>query len=76
MLRTGPSSGEPGPLLLQTTALGRLDFSSGRAWAQWLRGIGVFPDQGLNPCLLRWQVDSLPPSRQGSPLSFIFNRGR
>jgi len=29
---------------------------------------GIIPDQGLNPCLLHWQVDSLPPSHQGSPL--------
>ena len=28
---------------------------------------GVFPDQGLNPCVLHWQVDSLPLSNQGSP---------
>ena len=28
---------------------------------------GVFPDQGLNPCLLHWQADSLPLSHQGSP---------
>ena len=28
----------------------------------------VFPDQGLNPCLLHWQADSLPLSHQGSPL--------
>ena len=28
---------------------------------------GIFPDQGLNPCLLPWQVDSLPLSHQGSP---------
>ena len=27
---------------------------------------GIFPDQGLNPCLLHWQVDSLPLSRHGS----------
>ena len=27
----------------------------------------IFPDQGLNPCLLPWQVDSLPLSHQGSP---------
>ena len=27
-------------------------------------------DQGLNPCLLHWQADSLPLSRQGSPVSF------
>ena len=28
---------------------------------------GIFLTQGLNPCLLRWQADSLPPSHQGSP---------
>ena len=27
---------------------------------------GVFPDQGSNPCLLHWWVDSYPPSHQGS----------
>ena len=27
---------------------------------------GIFPDQGLNPCLLNWQADSLPLSHQGS----------
>ena len=51
-------------------------------WARWLRlpgatvvvrGLrcskcGVFPDQGLNQCLLRWQADSLLLSRQRSPL--------
>ena len=28
---------------------------------------GIFPTQGLNPCLLHWQADSLPLSHQGSP---------
>ena len=28
---------------------------------------GIFLDQGLNFCLLHWQVDSLPLSHQGSP---------
>ena len=28
---------------------------------------GVSQTQGLNPCLLHWQVDSLPRSHQGSP---------
>ena len=28
---------------------------------------GIFPGQGLNLCLLHWQVDSLPLSHQGSP---------
>ena len=27
----------------------------------------IFLDQGSNPCLLHWQVDSLPLSYQGSP---------
>ena len=27
----------------------------------------VFPTQGLNPCLLHWQVDSLPLNHQQSP---------
>ena len=26
---------------------------------------GLFTDQGLNPCLLPWQADSLPLSHQG-----------
>ena len=30
---------------------------------------GIFPDQGSNLCLLRWQVDSPPLSLQGSPLT-------
>ena len=46
-------------------------------WTQqlWLScsvACGVFPDQGQNPGLLRWQVDSLPLSHQGSPKYFIF----
>ena len=28
---------------------------------------GIFPDQGLNPCLLHWQADSLLLSYQESP---------
>ena len=28
---------------------------------------GIFPDQGLNTCLVHGQADSLPLSRQGSP---------
>ena len=31
--------------------------SRSKAW-------GIFPDQGSNPCLLHWQVDSLPLSYQ------------
>ena len=32
---------------------------------------GIFPDRGLNQCLLHWQVDSLPLSHQGNPASNI-----
>ena len=29
----------------------------------------IFLDQGSNPCPMHWQVDSLPPSHQESPVS-------
>ena len=32
---------------------------------------GIFPTQGSNPCLLLWQVDSLPLSHLESPISEI-----
>ena len=32
---------------------------------------GIFLNQGLNLCLLHWQVDSLPLSQQGSPTTFF-----
>ena len=33
---------------------------------------GIFPDQGSNPCTLRWQADSQPLRHEGSPLvSFL-----
>ena len=28
---------------------------------------GIFSDEGLNPCLLHWQVTSYPLCHQGSP---------
>ena len=30
---------------------------------------GIVPDQGSNPCPLRWQADSQPLRHQGSPMS-------
>ena len=38
----------------------------------------IFPDQGLNPCLLHWQIDSYPLYHQGSPCqcSCSFNGGK
>ena len=32
---------------------------------------GIFPTQGLNPCLLHWQGDSLPLSQMGSLLLLL-----
>ena len=32
----------------------------------------IFLDQGLNPCLLHWQVDSQPPDHQGNPQIIFF----
>ena len=32
---------------------------------------GIFPTQGSNLSLLRWQADSLPLSHQGSPVSSL-----
>ena len=57
------------------------DFSCCRSWALHARAsaavvhrlsclpaCGIFQDQGSKPCLLHWQVDSLPLSHQGSSL--------
>ena len=31
---------------------------------------GIFPDQGLNPCPLYWQVDFYPLRHPGSPIHY------
>ena len=36
-------------------------------WAYDPKARGLFPDPGLSPCLLHWQVGSSPLSHQGSP---------
>ena len=36
-------------------------------------GRGIFLDQGSNPCLLHWMVDSLPLSHQRSPPSSFYS---
>ena len=33
---------------------------------------GIFSDQGWNPCLTHWQVDSYAPSHEGRP-EFVLN---
>ena len=35
---------------------------------RYFEACGIFPDQGMNPCLLHWQIDSLPMSHQGRPI--------
>ena len=35
---------------------------------------GILPDQGSNPCPLRWQADSQPLRHQGSPLCLILSQ--
>ena len=44
--------------------------SSCSRWAQLPHGMWVFLNQGSNPCLLHWQMDSQPPDHQGSPYPF------
>ena len=34
----------------------------------------IFPDQGSNPCLLHWQVNSSPLSHQGSPRALTLKK--
>jgi len=53
----------------------RLQSSGSQAGAHGLscsRACGIFLDQGSNPCLLYWQVDSLPLSPRGSPELLVF----
>ena len=54
----------------------RLPGSTAQAQELWLMDFscsiapGIFLDQGLNLCLLHWQVDSLPLSHQESLIFF------
>ena len=54
-------------------ALGHVGFSTYGSWALERRlrscpgAYGIFLDQGLNSCLLRWQSDPLPVNHKGSP---------
>ena len=50
----------------QAQELWLMDFSCSNA-TKWSR---IFLDQGLNLCLLHWQVDSLPLSHQESLIFF------
>ena len=56
------------PLLLQSTGsrcAGSVVVAHGPSCSV---ACGIFPDQGSNPCPLRWQADSQPLHHQGSPI--------
>ena len=55
-------------LLVQSTALERLGSVIVAYELSCSVACGIFLDQGLNPYLLHWQADSLPPIHHGSPL--------
>ena len=39
----------------------------GGARVRYSEACGIFPGQGLNPCLLHWQADCLPLTHRGRP---------
>ena len=61
-----------GPLLLRSTGSRRASSVVVAHGPSCSAARGIFPDQGSNPCRLRWQADSQPLSHQGSPLSSFF----
>ena len=42
-------------------------------WLSCSAACGILPEQGLDPCLLHWQADSSPLSRQRNPPVGLFN---
>ena len=56
------------PLLLQSTSSRRAGSVVVAHGPSCSAACGIFPDQGSNPCPLRWQADSQPLHHQGSPL--------
>ena len=53
-----------------------MGFSRQEHWVAIFLFEGVFPTQESNPCLLHWQVDSLPLSHQGNHIYPLFNQTR
>ena len=58
-----------GPLLLRSTGSRRAGSVVVAHGPSCSAACGIFPDQGSNPCPLRWQADSQPLRHQGSPCS-------
>ena len=84
--RTFSNCSKWGPLFIAvrgplTIAASRCGAQAPDAQAQYLwftdlvapQHVGIFPDQGSNPCPLHWQADSQPLRHQGSPHSTDFN---
>ena len=55
------------PLLLRSTSSRRAGSVVVAHRPSCSAACGIFPDQGSNPCPLRWQADSQPLRHQGSP---------
>ena len=55
------------PLLLRSTGSRRAGSAIVAHGPSRSAACGIFPDQGSNPCPLRWQADSQPLRHQGSP---------
>ena len=71
--RAGPSLSRP--LLLQSTGSRRAGSVVVAHGPSCSAACGMLPDQGSNPCPLRWQADSQPLRHQGSPpIPFISSR--
>ena len=60
------------PLLLRSTGSRRAGSVTVAHGPSCSTACGIFPDQGSNPCSLRWQADSQPLRHQGSPIAFFF----
>ena len=61
------------PLLLRSTGSRRAGSVIVAHGPSCSAACGILPDQGSNPCPLRWQADSQPLRHQGSPGFIIFN---
>ena len=59
------------PLLLRSTGSRREGSAIVAHGPSCSAACGIFPDQGSNPCPLRWQADSQPLRHQGSPGPFL-----
>ena len=74
VVASGDCSPEVGELLIAVdslVALGRVGSEVVTHGLRCFAVCGILPDQGLSPCLLHWQADSLPLKHQGSPVSSI-----